>query len=176
MNKFTKPLGAFVFLLSFLALGSLQAQTTMEEFATKWGHGKQFTIDVLNAMPESGMDYKTDPEAMSFKEQIHHIGSAIVGISQGLLKGSEASAPQIDVASASKEELAAFIEEAYDYGKSAIVGLNDADRAEVINAFGNELSRRQVIAMLDDHCTHHRGAAVAYLRANGVTPPAFVGF
>lgn len=159
-----------------MSAGMVQAQTTMAEFAAKWDHGKQFTIDVLNAMPDSGMDYKTDPEAMSFKEQIHHIASAIVGISQGLLKGSDASALKIDVATASKAELAEYVAKAYEYGKSAVVGLSETDRAEVINAFGNDLTRRQVIAMMDDHSTHHRGAAIAYLRAEGVTPPAFVGF
>lgn len=176
MNKVLKYFFGALLLSAFLLAGNLQAQTTLAEFATKWDHGQKFTIDVLNAMPDSGMDYKTDPEAMSFKEQIHHIASAIVGISQGLLKGSDASDLKIDVATASKAELAEYVAKAYEYGKSAVVGLSEADRAEVINAFGNELSRRQVIAMMDDHSTHHRGAAIAYLRSNGVTPPAFVGF
>lgn len=176
MKSILKYFSGVLMLAAFMLAGSLQAQTTLAEFATKWDHGKQFTIDVLNAMPDSGMDYKTDPEAMSFKEQIHHIGSAIVGISQGLLKGSDASELKIDVATASKAELAEYVAKAYEYGKSAVVGLSEADRAEVINAFGNDLTRRQVIAMMDDHSTHHRGAAIAYLRAEGVTPPAFVGF
>ncbi|MHA7129533.1 DinB family protein [Algoriphagus namhaensis] len=176
MKHLTKILFAAAMLFAFSLAGTLQAQTTMAEFATKWDHGKQFTLSVLEAMPDSGMDYKTDPEAMSFKEQIHHIASAIVGISQGLLKGGDASDLKIDVSTASREELAAFVEKAYEYGKSAVVGLSESDRAEVINAFGNDLTRRQVIAMMDDHSTHHRGAAIAYLRSNGVTPPAFVGF
>ena len=32
------------------------------------------------------------------------------------------------------------------------------------------------MALLMDHSTHHRGAAIAYLRSEGVEPPAFVGF
>lgn len=160
----------------FLTIGSLaQAQTTKEEFLSKWDNSKKFTLDVLAKMPDSGMDYKTDPGAMSFKEQIHHIGNAIVGISQGFLKGS-AEAPSLDLKTASREQLAEFVAKAYDYGAATVKSLSAADEAEVIEVFGNKVTRRQVEALLGDHCTHHRGAAIAYLRANGVEPPAFVGF
>ncbi|WP_026951926.1 DinB family protein [Algoriphagus mannitolivorans] len=160
----------------FLTIGSLaQAQTTKEEFLSKWNNSKQFTLDVLAKMPDSGMDYKTDPGAMSFKEQIHHIGSAIIGISQGFLKGSS-DTPSLDVKTATRAQLAEFVGKAYDYGAASIKSLSAADEAEVIEVFGNKVSRRQVEALLMDHSTHHRGAAIAYLRANGVEPPAFVGF
>ncbi|GMQ28750.1 DinB family protein [Algoriphagus confluentis] len=159
-----------------MAIGSLaQAQTTKEEFLSKWNNSKQFTLDVLAKMPDSGMDYKTDPGAMSFKEQIHHIGTAIVGISQGFLKGG-AETPSLDVNTATRAQLADFVAKAYDYGAAAVQGLSAADEAEKIEVFGNMVSRRQVEALLIDHSTHHRGSAIAYLRANGVEPPAFVGF
>ncbi|TDK44150.1 DinB family protein [Algoriphagus formosus] len=168
----------FLSLAAFLILGfssSLQAQTTMEEFMSKWNNSKQFTIDVLNAMPDDGMDYKTDPEAMSFKEQIHHIGTAIVGISQGFLMGKDPGF-SIDLATASKADLADYIAKCYDYGAATIQALPADKAGEVIEVFGNNVSRRQVMALLMDHSTHHRGSAIAYLRANGAQPPAFVGF
>lgn len=176
MKKIMKV--SFVAILSavFLTAGSfVKAQTTKEEFLSKWNNSKQFTLDVLAKMPDSGMDYKTDPGAMSFKEQIHHIGTAIVGISQGFLKGA-AEAPSLDVKTATRAQVAEFVAKAYDYGASTIKSLSAADEAEIIEVFGNKVSRRQVEALLMDHSTHHRGAAIAYLRANGVEPPAFVGF
>ncbi|MDX5340648.1 MAG: DinB family protein [Cyclobacteriaceae bacterium] len=159
-----------------LTIGSLvQAQTTKEEFLSKWNNSKQFTLDVLAKMPDAGMDYKTDPGAMTFKEQIHHIGTAIVGISQGFLKGSD-NVPTLDLSTATKIQLAEFVAKAYDYGAATVKALSAADEAEMIEVFGNKVSRRQVEALLIDHSTHHRGSAIAYLRANGVEPPAFVGF
>lgn len=166
---------AFFSATLMLFAGFAQAQTTKEEFLGKWENSKKFTLDVLAKMPDSGMDYKTDPGAMSFKEQIHHIGTAIVGISQGFLKGGQ-NAPSLDVKTASRADLAKFVASAYDYGAASVKGLSDADAAEKIEVFGNQVSRRQVEALLIDHSTHHRGSAIAYLRANGVEPPAFVGF
>lgn len=133
-----------------------QAQTTKEEFLSKWENSKKFTLDVLAKMPDSGMVYKTDPGAMTFKEQIHHIGTAIVGISKGFLKGGE-NAPSLDLATASQSTLSAFVAEAYDYGAASVKALSDSDTAEKIEVFGNSVSPRQVEALLIDHSTHHRG-------------------
>lgn len=174
-----KPIYKLVFGLAACLLimvsGMAQAQTTMDEFLSKWNNSKQFTIDVLNKMPDSGMDYKTDPAAMSFKEQIHHIGSAIVGISQGFLDGKDPGF-SIDIATASKAELADYTAKCFDYGMATMKALSPEQAAEKIEVFGNQVSRRQVMALLMDHTTHHRGSAIAYLRSNGVEPPAFVGF
>ncbi len=163
------------FLLSTFLIANVQAQTTMEEFMGKWNNSKQFTLDVLNKMPVASMDYKTDPAAMSFKEQIHHIGSAIVGISKGFLNGG-AFEMELDLKTASKEELANYVAKCYDYGTATAKALTAEQAAEEIEVFGNRVTRRQVLALLMDHSTHHRGAAIAYLRASGVEPPAFVGF
>lgn len=176
MKKTIKLTFAALFSAALMLFGTIaEAQTTKDEFLAKWENGKKFTLDVLAKMPDSGMDYKTDPGAMSFKEQIHHIGTAIVGISQGFLKGKE-NGPTLEVKTASRADLAKFIAEAYDYGAATIKALSDTDAAEKIEVFGSTVSRRQIEALLIDHSTHHRGSAIAYLRANGVEPPAFVGF
>ncbi len=166
---------ALMVALFMLISTAVSAQTTRDEFMSKWQNSKQFTLDVLDKMPDSGMDYKTDPAAMSFKEQIHHIGNAMVGISQGYLKGGDPGFT-IDLATASKADLAAFVGKSYDYAAATMKALSDADAGESIEVFGNNVTRRQVMALLMDHSTHHRGSAIAYLRVEGVEPPAFVGF
>lgn len=176
MKHLIKLVSAMLFSAALMLFASMaEAQTTKEEFLAKWENSKKFTLDVLAKMPDSGMDYRTDPGAMTFKEQIHHIGSAIVGISKGFLKGGE-NTPELDVKTASRADLAKFVADAYDYGAATVKALSDADAAEKIEVFGNQVTRRQVEALLIDHSTHHRGSAIAYLRANGVEPPAFVGF
>lgn len=166
---------AFFAAILMLFGANAHAQTTKEEFLSKWENSKKFTLDVLAKMPDSGMDYKTDPGAMSFKEQIHHIANSIVGISKNYLKGTDA-VPTIELSTASRAELAEFVAKSYDYGTATMKALSDADAGEKQDVFGNFVSRRQVMAVLMDHSTHHRGSAIAYLRANGVEPPAFVGF
>lgn len=176
MKKLVKFISSSILLgIYFIASTQVMAQTSKEEFMSKWKNSKQFTLDVLDKMPDSGMDFKTDPAAMSFREQIHHIGSAIVGISKGYLMGGEPNF-SIDVKNATKAQLADFVAKSYDYGAKAMASLTVEQGKEIQDVFGNQASRNQVMAFLMDHSTHHRGASIAYLRSNGVEPPAFVGF
>src|SRR5690606_32667194 len=118
MKKRLKLLSAAFMAAFFMMMAvAVSAQTTKDEFISKWENSKQFTLDVLDKMPDSGMDYKTDPEAMSFKEQIHHIGNSVVGIAQGFLKGADPGFT-IDLATASKADLADYVGKCYDYGTS----------------------------------------------------------
>jgi uncharacterized damage-inducible protein DinB len=164
-------------LATFLLLvaGFASAQTNMDEFMIKWDHSKQYTLDVLAQMPDAGMDDKPDAEAMSFKEQIHHIANSIAGLSQRFLNGTEPDFA-IDIATCSKVELADFVAKSYDYGAKSIKAISPEQAEEKLDVFGNKASRRQVMALLMDHSSHHVGSAVVYLRLQGVKPPAYVGF
>ncbi|MFC3977552.1 DinB family protein [Belliella kenyensis] len=151
------------------------AQTTMEEFMMKWENGKKLTLAVVETMPDDLQNYKPHETAMSFSEQVTHLSSAIVGISGGFLMGEE-SGIDLEKIPSTKAELKAHVEACYDYGKATFSKLTEAQLAEKIDIFGNNASRRQVLGLIDDHCTHHRGAAISYIRANGIEPPRFTAF
>lgn len=175
MKKTFNVLFTMVALALLFALpGQSFAQTTMEEFVAKWDNSKQFTLEVVDKMPENLLDYKPSDGAMSFKEQITHLSGVIVYISSNFLKGGDPGFAA-DAKPANKAELRAFVEKCYEYGKKTVLNLNEADRAQQIEVFGNQATRRQVIGLMDDHSTHHRGAAISYIRANGIEPPDYRG-
>ena len=169
-----KNLKIILVFLCLCALVQAQAQTNMEEFVAKWESSRAFTMETVDKMPDNLLDYKPHESAMSFKEQVVHIGAAMANISKGLLNGAEmdfdASAkPQ------NKGEIKAFLEDCYDYGKATISSLSEDQMSEIIDSFAGKVTRRQMVGLVDDHTTHHRGAAIAYIRANGIEPPAFRG-
>jgi uncharacterized damage-inducible protein DinB len=168
--KILLSLGVFALLVS---QGSF-AQTSMEEFITKWENGKKFTIAVVEKMPDNLMDYKPHPSAMSFKEQITHFSGTIAGISKGFLLGGDPTFNP-EAVSGNKEELIQYVSNCYDYGKATFTNLTEAQLAEEIESFAGKVTRRQMIGLIDDHNTHHRGAAISYIRANGIEPPRFSG-
>ncbi len=173
MNNKTKFFAMpFAMVAFFLNVNHADAQTTMEEFLSKWENGKQFAIEVVDKMPDNLMDYKPDSESMSFKKQIVHFSGAIVGISKGFVNGAEPGFAA-DAKPQTKEELKAFIISCYDYGKATFGNLSEAQLGEQIDSFAGNVTRRQMIGLIDDHITHHRGAAISYIRANGIVPPAF---
>jgi hypothetical protein len=73
-------------LLAVLTLaGGAAAQTAkvnsvldMTEFVRDWQISKQFTLDVANAMPADLYTFKTNPEEMTFGEQMIHIAAGNV--------------------------------------------------------------------------------------------------
>jgi uncharacterized damage-inducible protein DinB len=162
-------------LLVFLCFQTISnAQTTMEEFLNKWESGKQYSLEVVDKMPEELFDYRPEASGMSFREQVTHFSSAIAGISQRFLKGSDPGFA-IDAKPSTKAELKAFVEACYDYGTKTFNNLGIADLEEKVEIFGTAASRREVISLIDDHCTHHRGAAVSYIRSQGIEPPRYRG-
>jgi uncharacterized damage-inducible protein DinB len=175
MKRSVKLPVVFVCLFGFYVIHSVVVgQTTMEEFLSKWEAGKQFSLEVVDKMPQELFDYKPEASGMSFREQVTHFASAIAGISQRFLNGRD---PGFDIGAkpTTKAELRAFVEACYDYGTKTFKSLGMADLEEKVEIFGTAATRREVIALIDDHCTHHRGATVSYIRANGIEPPRYRG-
>lgn len=174
--KTYKTIFASAFSILFLCIVqfSATAQTTMEEFMMKWENSKQFTLEVVEKMPDDLQNFKPHESAMKFDQQVIHLSSTIAGVSKKFLKGED---PSFDLAPkpANKEELKAYVTACYDYGAVTFSKLTEAQLAEKVEIFGSTVSRRQIISLIDDHCTHHRGAAIAYIRANGIEPPRFIG-
>ncbi|MDN3689369.1 DinB family protein [Cyclobacterium jeungdonense] len=165
---------SLTFLLLMSGLFSAQAQTNMEEFMAKWENSRAFTLETIDAMPDDLLDYQPHESAMSFKEQVTHIGGAIASLSKGFLLGEEMGFDP-EAKPQTKEEMKGFINQCYDYGKETISALGEEEMNEKIDSFAGKITRRQMVGLVDDHTTHHRGAAISYIRANGIEPPAFRG-
>ncbi|PRY89744.1 DinB family protein [Mongoliibacter ruber] len=167
---FSVCLAMGIFLFTF---STSQAQTTMEEFLSKWENGMQFTMEVVDKMPEDKMDYKPHESAMSFKEQVMHLSSAAVGMSQRFLDGPDAKSI-LEAKPESREELKAHVKLSFEYALKVFQSIPENELGNSVEIFGgNMATKRQVAALIDDHTTHHRGAAISYIRANGIEPPAF---
>lgn len=162
------------FVMGLSGMYGAQAQTTMEEFLAKWDNSKAFTLEVLEKMPDNLLDYRPHESAMSFKEQVTHVAGSVGGLAQGFMLGAEPGF-KMDAKPQTREELRQYINDCYDYGKATISKLTEAQLAEKIDTFAGKVTRRQMLGLIDDHATHHRGAAVSYIRSNGIEPPAFKG-
>lgn len=158
--------------LGLIAMHGSPAQTTMEEFLAKWDSGKQLTLDVVDKMPDDLLDYRPHESAMSFTEMVTHVAGSIAGLSEGFMLGTSPGFA-LDAKPQTKEELKKFISDCYDYGKKTVSNLTEEQLSEEIDTFVGKITRRQMLSLIDDHAIHHRGAAISYIRANGIDPPPF---
>lgn len=74
-------------------------------------------------------------------------------------------------ATTDKAKLAASLTASFDWTKSALAALTDADLEKQVTMFGTKTSVRNVLLTMLGHIHEHLGQSIAYSRSNGVVPP-----
>lgn len=163
--------------LSILAcLTSINGQITfLPDNLTKWENGLKYTEDIFNSMPDSLWTFKPTKEEMSFREQILHITQNMYWLSSSYLKGENLSLKTKDTGQSSNEIKTQY-QEIGKYTLSVLKQLKESDLPERVDFFAGNFTRWQIIQLMHDHHTHHRGQIIVYLRLNGIKPPKYIGW
>jgi uncharacterized damage-inducible protein DinB len=153
-----------------------KSSLAVEEALYMWKRAKKWTLEYVDAAPESAVNFKPTPEVRSFAEQMLHLAFWNYGICEPLAsKPSPYGTKQETIEKRddlkNKAALRKFVEESYDYVLAAINNLDDEKLAEQVSFFGRKATRQLVLTIALDHQTHHRGQTTLYLRLKGVTPP-----
>jgi len=151
--------------LAFLCMGPLIAQqfSAKEAFLEKWENSKHYLIAVAEAMPEEDYDFKPTERQRSFKEQLLHISGNINWLSTSYFSKTEYIKPPVDT-SLSKAEILVQLSEVFN------------ELSTTVDFFAGIKSKLQILNLLQDHVTHHRGQLVVYLNLKNIEPPQYVGW
>ena len=148
----------------------------VKETESNWKRAKKWTLDYIDAMPDSAMGFKPTPEVRSFAEQMLHLAFWNFGLIEAA--GGKASPYGKDQATLEKRddlktkaELRKVVEASYDNVLTAIAGIDEAKLLEQVTYFNSKVTWLTVLTYALDHQTHHRGQTTIYLRLKGVTPP-----
>ena len=147
------------------------AQQLRDDLLSHWRSEREYTLEVLEAMPAEHFSYKPVDVQRTFAEQLEHAALANARYFSGFAK--DAPAPT-DPASLSKESLREFVAATFDYVESVLSALNEADflRRDLNMPFRSRPHTAQDIFLRAYmHTAHHRGQIIAYLRLKGITPP-----
>ncbi|NHF60174.1 DinB family protein [Flavobacteriaceae bacterium TP-CH-4] len=157
-----------------------QENDFIKEYLERLEKSKEYLILVAETMPEDTYEFKATPESMSFAENLMHIGWAMDWHSQSLMGGREArdwnTDTELKVSNKSKQEMIAKINETFDKTIEFISNFGVKKLEERLDYFGSNRTKRQVMLLLADHITHHRGQLLVYMRLNGLVPPRYVLF
>lgn len=174
----------FLFLFQLLSCSSQDAPISPENTSTstridyilkdyqkKWAANKQYTIEVLEAMPEADFEFQPAEEMRTFKEQAEHIA---VWLNNHLQQAGHPGLPELDTSSKEKliesylllfDELIAYMEE-----------LDPETMGTTKRMWYGESTRLRLLNLMDNHLAHHRGQMIVYLRLKGIKPPSYVGW
>ncbi len=172
-----RPLKNLLLLLLLFnaSLASAQQTTVTTAFLEKWDNSKSYLLEMAEAMPDSLYDYQPTKRQMTFKEQLIHIKS-----NMDWLVGSYFSDVAYDRSKAAipttKTETIALLTASFDAVSEAIKNTPPERLQETVDFFAGPKSKLQILNLLQDHVSHHRGQLIVYLNLNEITPPKYVGW
>ena len=167
------------YLVSFLFLTTsfLQAQDMayLTDFQSKWKNAMEYTLEIAEMMPEEHYDFKPTPEIRSFREQLHHVMQNITWLSSSYL-GDQPFEKDLKKMDLSKTEIIDLLKEVSAFSQQTVQNLEPHDLRMKVQFFAGPMRLNQILTLLNDHMTHHRGQMILYLRLKGIQPPRYRGW
>ena len=138
------------------------------------------TTQVLEAVPDSGKDYKPDAKSRTAWELATHLATADIWFLQSVVDGAfkwdPEGAKQAVAQFGSVKDVVAFYKRELPARLAALRALSGDQLVRPVDFFGlMQQPAAWFIGMANNHSTHHRGQLAAYLRAMGSKVPPIYG-
>lgn len=143
---------------------------------TKLTNAKTYTLQVAALMPEEKYTFKPVDDEMNFGNQLLHISENLCWLSSSYLSEIKNPITDKDRKSTSKEAIMQVVTKAYDFAISTLQKFDTKKLSDTVEFFAGPKNKLQIINLLEDHQTHHRGQLLVYLRLNNIKPPTYVGW
>jgi uncharacterized damage-inducible protein DinB len=172
MNK----IGLLVLLIVINSSKVIAQQITPKiAFLEKWENSKSYLIAIAEKMPEENYDFKPTERQMSFKEQLIHINENMEWLSITYFTNIEYKKEKKELSETKKETILA-LENTFDVVLEIITNTPEEELNEPVDFFAGTKSKLQILNLLQDHVTHHRGQLIVYLNLNEIYPPKYSGW
>ena len=163
-------------LISILfSLNSFSQNDTIDAFLEKLQNSKTYLVEIAKAMPEEKYAFKPTEREMSFGEQLLHIKGNIDWLSTSYFTDENFDKTK-DEKKYSKEEIIVMLEKSFDTSLEIIKNTNPESLNEKVDFFAGPKTKLQILNLIQDHITHHRGQLIVYLNLNKIVPPKYVGW
>jgi uncharacterized damage-inducible protein DinB len=164
----------FIFLAVLAtALAHAQKADVRSAFLEKWENSKNYVLAIAEAMPDEGYSFKPTERQMTFEEQLQHIRNNIEWLTDTYLSDAPTD---VQITNSLKESIIVNLGLAFDRTARAVEAMPDEDLAETVKFFAGPKSKLQILNLLQDHVTHHRGQLIVYLNLKEVEPPRYTGW
>jgi uncharacterized damage-inducible protein DinB len=143
------------------------------------GYAQKQILDLENAIPDGKMAWRPNKEVRSISEVYSHIAFANylvlkfagVTLPEGISIASPEDATKWEKASTDKKVIREQLVKSFEFVKSSIGSMSDADLENMVDFFGQKMTVRSVLLGLLSHMHEHLGQSIAYARMEGVVPP-----
>ena len=144
-------------------------------FLEKWENSKNYLLEIAEAMPEGAYDFKPTERQMSFRKQLLHIKGNMEWLSTTYFTETEYEKTEA-ILPKTKAETIAELKTAFKSVIQIIEKTPDEELKDTVEFFAGPKSKLQILNLLQDHLTHHRGQLIVYLNLNNIEPPKYIGW
>lgn len=146
----------------------------VEDFLAEWKGASAGTLKAIQAVPTEKMDVAIVEGHNSLAWLAWHLVS--VNSAFGQFAGLQIPGPGKEMPQPNTmEEIAKYYEQIQQAYTAEVAKLTDEQLLEEVSFFGNPMLRGQLLRVLIDHQTHHRGQMTVLIRQAGLTVPAIMG-
>jgi uncharacterized damage-inducible protein DinB len=170
-----KKLALFILFICLTNSAFYAQNDAISAFLLKWENSKTYLLEVAEYMPENNYDFKPTERQMSFKEQLVHIKNNMMWLSETYFSNENLTAAE-KINSSTKTELLKELSNAFDNVAEIIKTTSLEELTTKVDFFAGAKSKLQILNLLQDHVTHHRGQLIVYLNLNNIAPPKYSGW
>lgn len=160
-------------LLSIPIIVVAQQTTAKDAFLEKWENSKNYLLEITEVMPDSLYHFKPTERQMSFKKQLLHINENIEWLGAKYFDKNES---EVSIFKNEKKRIIKNIIYSFNNLAETIKITPDENLKETVEFFAGPKSKLQILNLLQDHVTHHRGQLIVYLNLNNIKPPKYSGW
>ncbi len=154
------------------ALASAQSDPTTNAFRRVAAENAQLDVAAADAMPADKYSFKPTAQQMSFAESVIHTWDTN-RFECAAISGRPAPAAAKLAPTDSKAVLVAALKSSFDFCKTALAGLRDADLATSAPFYaGRAVPKGAMVVETSLDWGDHYAILAMYLRLNGVVPPS----
>lgn len=166
---------ALLVLPVFTASGQSEAK---EAFLSRWANTEAYTLAMLEAFPDSLMDYQPTDSVFTVREQFVHLINHLQWIGNTYLDTSVQYRPLKNWEEWSKATVKDHLSESFQLITTNVKAIASTDLGVTAHfrPANRELSRYELLYLLLDHTRNHTGQLIVYLRLNGIAPPRYQGW
>lgn len=161
--------------ISSVSFGQQVDKQYIEDYLTKWKNSKEYMVTLVESMPDEKMNYQPNENAKTFRDLTVHIISNMVWLSTDYL-GAEGFENEFKNRDLTKAELLEVLNNAFDYSYKAIESYPIEKLTEEQSFFAGPMTGYQILRLMNDHCTHHKGQLTLHLKMNDIAVPRYVGW
>ncbi|SDW10088.1 Uncharacterized damage-inducible protein DinB (forms a four-helix bundle) [Lutibacter oricola] len=164
------------FIITFMIFNNLQSQNTVKSaFLLKWENSKNYLLKIAESMPEEYYSFKPTERQMNFEDQLLHIRQNMLWLSTTYFTKNNKEKPS-KINPKTKQETINALTTSFNEVSKIISTISEKDLTIEVDFFAGPKSKLQILNLLQDHVTHHRGQLIVYLNLNNIEPPKFSGW